>query len=184
MGWASAILSGVSTVNQISKDADATKAAVAQAADNQRLAEDAAADATARGGQLAGRARMQGSQLVGAQKVGYANSGVDSTVGTPADVAGQTRMMSELDAKTMENNAAREAWGFRRHGLQYGQQAALEAAKGSARQTATFLTGAGRIASGLGSEYSRGGWADSSSGGGSGGSSSDGGSGLNIVDNW
>lgn len=111
---------------------------------NKQLAEQAAADALARGNQDAGRARMQGSQLIERQKVGYAASGVDATAGTPLQVMAGTRLMSELDARTLENNAAREAWGYKQHGLAYQQQAALERQRYGNRQAGTVLGGIGQ----------------------------------------
>lgn len=118
--------------------------------DNAKLALSAAADAVARGNQEAGRARIQASQLIAKQQVAYANSGVDPTVGTPTNVMADTRMMSELDAKTIENNAAREAYGFRKYGIQYQGQASLEASRQRYRTASTILGGLGRGAAAFG----------------------------------
>lgn len=71
-------------------------------------------DALRRGSIAAGFQRMQGSALVAKQRVAYSNSGVDATVGTPADVAAGSLAFNEFDALTLENNAAREALGHKR----------------------------------------------------------------------
>lgn len=158
MGWIAGIMQGVGTVNEMTDNARSTQLAVEEAKDNKSMALDAAADAVARGNREAALVRLQGSRLAGQQRVAYAASGVDATSGTPVDVMADSRLVSEMDAQQLQNNAAREAWGFRRHGLKYGQQAALEAARGSARQSATALSGASRVASSIASEYERGGW--------------------------
>lgn len=158
MAWLSAVFGGVGAVNDIDANNSELKAKQAELADNQKLALTAAADAEARGGADAAKARTQGSKLIEEQKVAYANSGVDPTTGTAANVMADTRAMSELDAQTLKNNAAREAWGFKRYGLKYGEQAGLEAQRTSNRNTATVLTGVGRFASGAAGEYERGKW--------------------------
>lgn len=81
-----------------------------------------AVDALRRGALAAGLQRMKGSQVVARQRVGYAASGVDSTVGTPADVASGTEAFNEFDALTIENNAAREALGHKRTVQQLDQK--------------------------------------------------------------
>lgn len=70
-----------------------------------------AVDSLRRGSFLGGLQRMEGSRTIARQQVAYEASGVDSTVGTPAQMAGATRLVSELDAQTLQNNAAREALG-------------------------------------------------------------------------
>lgn len=158
MGWIGAILGGVGMINDIDANAKEAQAKQKEIADNKLLAYSAATDAEVRGGKEAGQTRSAASQLIAQQKVAYANSGIDPTVGTAADVMADTRAMSELDAQTLKNNAAREAWGFRRHGLKYGQQAGLEAARASNKQAGTVLGGLGRAAAGVGEEYRRGKW--------------------------
>ncbi len=64
------------------------------------------------------KARMMGSRLISRQNVAAANSGVDPTVGTPASVMADTRLMSELDARMAESNASREVRGYRLAGEQ------------------------------------------------------------------
>jgi hypothetical protein len=78
-----------------------------------------AVDALRRGSFLGGLKRMEGSRTIAQQKVAYEASGVDSTVGTAAQVAGATRLVSELDAQTLQNNAAREALGHTTTADQY-----------------------------------------------------------------
>ena len=78
------------------------------------LEDSAAADAVNRGGIQAGRTRMAGSGEIAKQGLAYSASGVDATVGTPSDTAAGSALFNELDAKTIENNATREAFGHKR----------------------------------------------------------------------
>lgn len=155
MGWVSAIMSGVGAANEVYDNSKTTQLSVAEQKDNQQMAYEASADAVRRGNIESGQTKIAGGKLVGEQKVAYANSGVDATVGTPASVIADTRAISDIDAKTAQNNAAREAWGFRKHGVKYGQQASLEAVRGSNKNTASILGGVGGVARGIGSEWSK-----------------------------
>lgn len=121
---------------------------VAEARQNQVLAERAASDAVERGRYEAGLSRMKTSSVIAKQRVAYANSGVDATVGTPADVAADTRVIGEMDAKTIQNNAAREAWGFRTQGERFGQEMEKESERNKYKIAGTILGGLGRMAGG------------------------------------
>jgi hypothetical protein len=127
-------------------NAQESAAAREQALDNKRLADAAAADALARGYREAGLARMAGSQNLAQQKVAAAASGVDPTVGTPAQVSAGSAALSALDAAVLENNAAREAWGFRTQGERFSQAAERERQMLPARQATTVLGGFDRLA--------------------------------------
>jgi hypothetical protein len=118
-----------------------------EALENKRQAYLAATDAEARGRQEAGGLRTQATQLLAKQRVAYANSGVDSTVGTPANVQAATAGVAELDARTIENNAAREAWGFRQEGEKFQRAANAESARAPLRAAGTVLGGVGQAAS-------------------------------------
>lgn len=83
---------------------------------------DAATDALRRGSIAAGRARMQGSALVAKQRVAFANSGVNPYSGTAANTAASSYVFNEFDALTIENNAAREALGYKRTANRYDEQ--------------------------------------------------------------
>jgi hypothetical protein len=110
-------------------------------ATNAQNARTAADDAITRGSLAAGVARMKGSQLAAEQQVGYATSGIDVGVGTPAQTIAQTRMMSELDAQTLKNNAAREAWGFATKAVEYQEQQGLDEDRGTEQMFSSILGG-------------------------------------------
>lgn len=129
--------------------AEESKGAQSQAKENERLAKLAAADALQRGGREAGYTRMAGAQLLSEQKVAAAVSGADPTVGTPAQVQAGSRALVELEARTQENNAAREAWGFKKHGLRYRDAVEREGRALGYRQAGTILGSVGRLGSTL-----------------------------------
>lgn len=120
----------------------------AEAADNEKIALQAAADSIARGNQEAARARMLATQTIARQKVAFAASGVDASVGTPADAGAGTRMMSELDAQTLKNNAAREAWGFKTQSHKIAKQNYYDRVRTNNQETGSILTGLGSAAGG------------------------------------
>lgn len=117
----------------------------AEALANQELAAKAAADAIARGNQEASRTRTAGTKAASEQKVGYANSGVDPTVGTPVAAMAETRALTELDARTIENNALREAWGYKQQGAKFARQSELDQKRRENQRIATLLGGAGQV---------------------------------------
>jgi hypothetical protein len=146
-------MSMVSGVNAAYDESQAQARARVEADDNTHMALEAAGDAIARGNVQAGQARMRGSRLEAQQRMAYVASGVDPTVGTPTQVASDTAAISELDARTAENNAAAEAWGFRMHGVKFTQQAGIDAARSNAKQTSSILGGAGNLAAGATSYF-------------------------------
>jgi hypothetical protein len=107
-------LSGLATIGMGQWEASAKGQAAAQdAAQEQRILSYNAQVAQEQGTREAGKVRSAGSQLIARQRVAYANSGVDTSSGTPLSVMADTRMLSELDAQTAANNAAREVWGYK-----------------------------------------------------------------------
>lgn len=126
MGAWAAVLQGVMSVDSSIQGGIEQKK---QSDQNIALANEAAADASRRGGVAAGVARTGASRLAAAQRVAYSTSGVDATTGTAADVQTETSARGELDALTIENNAAREAWGFKSHGMAFAKQAGLDSSR-------------------------------------------------------
>lgn len=131
----------------------------AQSAYNQNagIADAQAQDAIVRGNQDASTARSNAEIAsrtgLGAARANAGASGVGvnsgSALAAQTDFARQQAVGGALAALTIQNNAAREAWGYRTEGQQYRQQGALAARAG--RNTAaqlragavgTLLTGA------------------------------------------
>lgn len=99
---------------------------------NAALAEMQADDAERRGGLAALRHQGETRTLIGAQRAAGAASGVDLSSGSIADLQAEAAFLGELDALTIRNNAAREAWGYR------AEAAGLRDAGRAARQAGEF----------------------------------------------
>jgi hypothetical protein len=92
---------------------------------NAALADAQAQDAIARGSVDEGRQRLATRQNIGATRAAQAASGVDISSGSAADVQASEAGLGELDALTIRNNAAREAWGYNVDAGNLRQQAKL-----------------------------------------------------------
>lgn len=80
---------------------------------NAQFANQAADDAVARGEFESDQQRLQTRAAIGSQRAGFAANGVDVNSGSAAEIQDDTAALGELDALTIRNNAAREAWGYR-----------------------------------------------------------------------
>lgn len=110
-----------------------------------KIREMQAADARLRGQSEAGMKRLETGTLVQEQKLDFAAAGVDVSVGTPTEVYSNTRQMGELEAAIIENNAAREAWGFQ-VGAQTSRAGAASARYAGTLGAASTLVGGGASA--------------------------------------
>jgi hypothetical protein len=110
---------------------------------NASILDMAAADAIARGDVAAQGVRLKGAQVEGAQRTGYAASGVDVNSGSAAGEQTQTAAMTELDAQTERNNAARAAWGYAVEASNERDKAAMLRRKGQMSIAAGALGGIG-----------------------------------------
>lgn len=121
---------------------------------NATLADNQATDALQRGHEASSNVFRQTRLLGGAQRSAFAAQGVDlGAGGSVNDVIEGDQALGALDRLTIENNAAREAWGFRtqaassRSQAGYARAAGSNAAQGYRRQSAgTLLGGAGELA--------------------------------------
>lgn len=123
--------------------------AAAVADNNATMADAAAVDAIQRGGEEANKVRRAGRSLAGKQAVGMASSGVDIRTGAGAQLLDETEFFTELDATTVRNNAARQAWGFRQEAQDYRSNATMSraVAKASSPGRAAALSLLGSAAS-------------------------------------
>lgn len=142
MGVWGALIQGGLSIDSSIQEGQAEKR---QADRNTAMANAAAADALARGSREAGELRQSGSELAARQRVAFANSGVAADVGTAANVQAATKARAELDALTAENNAAREAWGYKKHGLDFQTQAGINASRRAREVAGTALGTAGTM---------------------------------------
>lgn len=100
------------------KSSSETRAAAARAEaqtsmNNSVLAGWQAEDAIDRGETAAVQVQQRGAQVKGTQRASMAANGVDTGYGSALQVITDTDYLTAIDATTVQNNAAREAWGYR-----------------------------------------------------------------------
>lgn len=132
----SAVGVGVAAVSAM-RQAEAESAAADY---NEKIAGIRADSAEARGKVEEKQHRLRVSRLKGAQRVATAGAGVVVDQDTPLALLQETEFFGEIDALTIQQNAAQEAWGIRA-GAVTGRRS-----PGLALGT-TLLTGAGRLGS-------------------------------------
>lgn len=120
------------------------------ARNNATMAEYAAKDAIERGGEAANRSNQQYRQLRGKQVVAMAANGIDLGSGSAANILEDTDVMASIDATTIRNNAARQAWGYQVEGQNYSSSAKMYDASADAESPwmsagASLLGGAAQV---------------------------------------
>ncbi len=108
-----------------------------------------AADAYQRGAIKANQQRENLARLTAQQETLYAKSGLELTAGSPSSVVVDTVGLGELDAQMIENDAAREAWGYK-------SQAQLYLARGQMAQDAGYMNAVGSVLAGAGTVVNQG----------------------------
>lgn len=112
---------------------------------NASFAERQAQDAEQRGEIDAGRMRRKTEQVIGAQRTSLAAQGVDVNRGSALDVQADAAYLGELDALTIKNNAAKEAWGFRVQAADYKNRGKIAKREGEFGAFTTVLGSAGSM---------------------------------------
>lgn len=106
-----AIGAGAGLMQGLGKKAEAN-AQADQLRQNALFLRQSAADAEARGRSESDWARVETQQLIGTQRAAQAASGGEVNTDTNALIQQDTAQLGELDALTISNNAAREAYGY------------------------------------------------------------------------
>lgn len=106
-----AIGAGTGLMQGMGKKAEAN-AQADQLRQNAMFLRQSADDAIARGRSESDWARVETQQLIGTQRAAQAASGGEVNTGTNALIQQDTAQLGELDALTISNNAAREAYGY------------------------------------------------------------------------
>jgi hypothetical protein len=105
-----------------------------------------AADAYRRGDIEMANVRRKGALILGQQRAGLAGQGIDINTGSAATIQEQTRVMTEVDAQTVSNNAALEAWGYKASAIQSRFQGSMARAAGTQQAIGTLLTAGSQAA--------------------------------------
>lgn len=98
---------------------------------NARIAETGAKTELARGQAEYARHTLQAGHLKSAQRAALAANGVALNEGSAAEMLAATDIMKEIDAQTIEENALRNAWGYRSQAADYRNQALMGQAQAS-----------------------------------------------------
>lgn len=107
----------------------------------------ASRDAVKRGNIDADEQRQETGQLIGAQRTAFASNGVDVNTGSAGQVQNDTAALGELDALTLVNNAAREAYGYKVQAMDQRQQGKLAKYQGKMDAIGSILGGVEKAAS-------------------------------------
>ncbi|WP_454911120.1 virion core protein, T7 gp14 family [Stutzerimonas chloritidismutans] len=109
---------------------------------NAGISKKAGEDAMQRGGVAADEQRKTTQQVIGAQRAGFAANGIDVNTGTAGQIQNDAAALGELDALTIMNNAAREAYGYRVQAMDQRQQGKLAKYQGKMEAIGSILGGA------------------------------------------
>lgn len=95
------------------------------------------------------RLTLKAGQTKSSQRAAIAANGLQTNVGSAAEMLASTDIIKEIDSNQIRENALRESWGFRSQATNFEAQAlsaeASKTSKGSAFGT-TLLQGASQIA--------------------------------------
>jgi hypothetical protein len=111
---------------------------------NAKMSEFAADDAIKRASIAADAQRNRARQILAQQRAVMGASGLESDTGTFGQVLEQTATLGELDARQIEANAQREAWGLRSQASLTRAQGSWDAQSGSLSAFGTLLGGASK----------------------------------------
>ena len=87
--------------------------------------------------------RVKAGQAIGTQRSAQAANGIDVNSGSSALIQDDTAMLGELDALTIQNNAAREAYGYRVQAANDINNAGQTVRNGKTAATGSILGGLG-----------------------------------------
>ena len=127
---------------------------------NAAVSDQAAADSIRTGATNADTKRIETRGFIGSQRAGFAANGIDVNTGSAGLVQDDTAQFGELDALTIMNNAAREAYGYKTQAVDQRQQGKLAKYKGKMDAIGSILGGVEKAASmGMGGGGGGGGFA-------------------------
>lgn len=123
---------------------------------NAKMQENQATDARARGVVAGEEQRDRARQMGARQATQLAGSGLDISSGTSLDLFAETATLGEYDAQVVENNAAREAFGFSTRAEETRMSGENARSAGRNRAVGTLLTtGANAASMGMGGGSTR-----------------------------
>jgi hypothetical protein len=125
MAAVGAIVGAVGSVVQGFAGASSANYQAAVAANNAKIATQNAQYALETGNREEEAWRVKAGGLIASQEAAQAASGIDVSVGSAVDVRRGARVLEELDALTIKNNAIRRAKDFEAQSAQFSAQEGL-----------------------------------------------------------
>jgi len=122
---------------------------------NAEIAEDQAQDATKRGESAVRDLERDTKQKIGAQRAALAASGVKVDSGSAAQIQQDTELLAVEDARTLRNNAVREAWGFKSQAVNMRSQGNFASLAARNQASNTLLAGGMRAVGNFSDAYGR-----------------------------
>lgn len=145
MGTTAAVGMTIFGMNQAQSEAQSIKAEAAFEANqfefNSRIRERQAEDALKRGHRAATEVRKKTKRVIGAQRAALAAQGIELDDGSALAIQEDTAAVGEVDALTVQNNAWREAWGFKVEAADLKSRAAFTRIGGESRAKSAVVTG-------------------------------------------
>jgi hypothetical protein len=112
---------------------------------NADISDQQASDALSRGGTAMNQRRLKERQTIGSQRARLAAQGLDVNSGSAANIQSDTYAIGEMDALTIANNAAREAWGYKVKATDYRMRGEIAKQEGKNKQVGTYLNAGAKI---------------------------------------
>lgn len=150
MQYAGTAMSALSAVQGSAATKNATAAQAQVARNNAQIAGWQAEDAIQRGARSVTSSRIQTRQTKGSQIARMAANGIDVTEGSALNILTDTDQFGEIDANTIGDNAAREAWAIRQQAAGYNADASLLQSRSDSERpwmagATSLLTSAGKV---------------------------------------
>lgn len=148
---ASAGIAAVGAIRQGQAQAQAAQYQAQVARNNAIIANQNSEAAIAAGNSQAITSELRTAQLAGRQRAALAASGIDPNSGSALDIQRDTAETGALDALTIRNNAARQAYGYQVAGVSDNAQAQLDQSTAANDTSASYLNAGGSIIGGASS---------------------------------
>lgn len=108
---------------------------------NARIKRMQAEDVRKRGHEAEAQTRQKYKKTVGSQRAQMAAQGLNLDIGSPMDIQQETQDVGELDALTIQNNAARAAFGYTTDAMRSDMEGDLYHQQGVNAALDTLLSG-------------------------------------------
>ena len=154
---AGAAISAVGAINSANANAAQSQYQAAVARQNQDFANQQAQYEIQKGNIEEQKSRQQTAQMIGAARSRAGAGNIDVNSGSPLSLQTDTASLGEMDALTIRNNAARNAYGYQVQGLSYGSSAQLDESAAANDRTAGWFNAGSSILGGAGQLSSK--WA-------------------------